>query len=283
MKTRILFIFLLVLLVVASGCINQTVVGSGIAINSYIYPSSIYPDSETTLSIDTQNTDISAVDVNVDVFDSGILVLPDAGCTAQYEKFLPKEIKTLTCKLTSPPRDRMTQQSTPVNIQYKVTLNKLFSAPISFYAMSYDEYSKEQQAGTLVIAPRTYTFSDPNMMIDITFTKDPPFIARESEKVLMYINIQSLGSGFLKDIDANNFMIEDNEHILDCDFGRTWLERSNPGTTIAKLTAIKGKFPPITCELNLDDQENYIRNFIIIIKYNYDYEIRGSVPVTIIK
>ncbi|GEM_PF-5390352 len=272
-------IFLLVLLlpiILVSGCISQTSVGNGIGVSSFLQPSQVYSGTKATIYIDIENKDISAVDASVEVFNTGILK-KESECKAQYNQFLPKEIKTSTCVLTAPSFNELSKPSTDTQVDYKVSSRKLFSAPIQFDIMSQSEYDKELYAGTLKYGGKSQSFSDPNMNINIEFSKQPPFISRDGEKAFMYVYITSTGNGFLRDIDETNFGISVNNDadssILNCDFPN----QAN------KLISIKGKFPPITCEINTPKDKNYLRSFIIIIKYNYDYEVRGSIPITIIR
>ncbi|MBI4895386.1 MAG: hypothetical protein HY831_02730, partial [Candidatus Aenigmarchaeota archaeon] len=250
--------------------------GNGIGVSSFLQPSQIYSGNKVTLSIDIENKDISKVDAAVEVFNTGILK-KESECKAQYNQFLPKEIKTTTCVLTAPDFNELSKPSTSTQVDYKVSLRKLFSTPIQFDIMSQSEYDKEVYASTLHSGQKSQSFSDPNLNINIEFSKQPPFISRDGEKAFMYIYVTSAGSGFLKDIDQTNFEISVNNgadnNILNCDFPNQ----------VNKLTAIKGKFPPITCEINIPKEKNYLRSFIIIIKYNYDYEIRGSIPITVIR
>lgn len=275
MKKLILLLFLLPVVLV-SGCISQTSVGNGIGVSSFIQPSQIYSGNKATVYIDIENKDISPVDASVEVFNTGIFE-KETECKAQYNQFLPKEIKTTHCKLIAPSFEKLSKPTTDTVIDYKVGLRKQFSAPIQFEIMSIEEYDKELYAGTLSYGSKSQSFSDPNININIEFSKQSPFIARDGEKAFMYIYVSSTGNGFLNDIDKTNFQLSVNngadDSILNCDF-------PNQAT---KLTSIKGKFPPITCEINIPNQKNYLRSFIIIIKYNYDYEVRGSIPITIIR
>ncbi|MFH0837272.1 MAG: hypothetical protein V1870_04035 [Candidatus Aenigmatarchaeota archaeon] len=290
-------IFVLMIGIISiSGCIGQNTgqnLGSGIAVRYAVNPSTIYEKGQAVIYMDVENVDIAAVDASVDIFNTGSFSYVDREkCKAEYKNFLPNEIKSMECRLTAP--DEIPKQTT-TNIDYKVNLDKQFSAPLSFDMIGEGMYIEEEKAGTLRFGQQSYGFSDPNMAVSVEFSKQPPFIMRSGEKVLMYVKIRSLGPGFLSDIEEGMFQLmlqneADKNVRFDCDFPVE--EVKNYAELRERLTAIKGEFPAITCELNvaevyskltLAQAKNYLRSFMLIIKYNYKYEIRGTIPLVVNK
>ncbi|MBI5332566.1 MAG: hypothetical protein HZB65_03265 [Candidatus Aenigmarchaeota archaeon] len=289
----ILILMMVISVIVVSGCIGQgngQNLGSGIAIRYDVSPSVIYEGGQVAVYMDVENVDIAAVDAYVDIFNTGVFSYAGKDgrerCRRMYKEFLPGEIKSMRCVLDAP--SDMAKQIVSTNVDYKALLNKQFSAPLSFDIIGQSIYLDQKNAGTLSYGQQSYSFSDPNILVSVEFSKQPPFVLREGEKVLMYVKTRSIGPGFLKDIDKDNFQLElqnqaDNNVKLNCDF---------PGSGAEKLIAIKGEFPPITCELNIAEvysklngveQKNYLRSFMLIIKYNYEYEIRGTIPLVVNK
>ena len=298
-----LILMMVVSVIVVSGCIGQNSgqnMGSGINIRYEVNPNIIYEKGQAVVYMDVENVDISAVDASIDIFNTGIFSYVDRDkCRTAFNGFLPKEIKSMECWLKAP--DEIAKQTVGTNVDYKAVLSKQFSAPLSFDIIGQGMYIEQEKAGTLRYGERAHGFSDPNMAVSVEFTKQPPFVLREGEKVLMYVKIKSLGSGFLSDIEADDFEIilqnqADPNLYRQCDFavGGDFGEKARDifmGSP-KKLIAIKGEFPSITCELNIAEvysklsgieQKNYLRSFMLIIKYNYDYEIRGTIPLVVNK
>ena len=130
-----------------------------------------------------------------------------------------------------------------------------------------DEYNIRERTGKLVKKPKTYSYKDNNLELQIDFSDRLPIVAT-GEKKYMYLTIRNIGDGFVSDITGDDIEIRQDEDVVNC------VEQD--------IVPIGKEFPRVACELNMPDI-NYIGNYAVIIDIDYTYENREDLPITIIR
>ena len=143
--------------------------------------------------------------------------------------------------------------------------------------ISQDEYNLRKNTGSLVTEPKSYSYRDKNIQLDVEFSEELPIIDKGKTEYI-HFTIKNIGEGFLELLEAGDIEIKtttDYEGLLDCDIP-------------ARITPIGKEFPRISCGINIDiinpeGYVNYLSNHLVSIDIDYDYEIRKSIPVTVIR
>ncbi len=302
-----LLLLLLGILILASGCVNlfqpTQGVGGGLSLNMRADPSTVFSSSDVRLDIDVDNENPRNIsDVLIDVFDSGytdVTGIIDRGtltpvrrdpsvplCGKSITAMRPNGFQSLTCVLTA---RNITQDSlvTTVSARVKYATDLSFVQIINI--MNENEYVREQQQGQLVVKPAAYSYADRNVQIDVEFSEPLPVVVR-SKEYFMYITVKNIGNGFINDIgygQLNAIPVISIQPRVDGSLVQTLpqdivncpdLQRIN-----WKIQPIGKTFPKIACSIKLPLGVNVIENYGLLINLRYNYEVRGSTDIKIIR
>ncbi|MFH1631287.1 MAG: hypothetical protein ABIA21_03665 [Candidatus Aenigmatarchaeota archaeon] len=272
-KGFVVIIILLATVVVSSGCINQVAVSSGgLDVRTSFDPQKIFSSASATFYVDIENADrFDYNDVDVNVFNTGILEMDD--CSEYFDVIKPGEIKHLACTVTAPPAEELVQTTQTETVTTKVRFSKTITGIHNIEMITEDEYTRQSQTGKYYTRASQQSFFDSYLRTDLTFSGDFPLIDRPGTKTFMYIDITDVGSGIPDDLSEDDIEILEvqNKGIFDCD-------------TPEVLTQIKNKFEPkISCTLTLPSDINYINDYTTIINIDYNYELRKTSTITIVR
>jgi len=279
MKFHSTLFVVVTLLIFSLGCVGQNVdVKEGLSIDLSVDPADIFYTEQATLFADMENLgDKDFTKLDYAVFDTGILEcrgcrhgnVANPLCLGQVEDISPDEIVSVECDLGLRPGIPLVEQNSQTTVSFKATSENELKSTFVVQALSHEEWRRRVTTGNLQRIGSSFGARDNNLQMDITFTKDMPFVENQAgEKVLFSVKLSNIGNGYINELKPEQFMIEQQFNYATCDFTRT-------------LTSFNGQFPPIYCELLVTTQGQSSANYPITISVNYQYEVRDSVDVTI--
>ncbi len=265
-------IFILIPLILTTACVNNNILSkNGLIIEASVDPDKVFPGTDTTLFVDIKNEDVKSYqDIEVDVFDTGAMIKTDcpAEKSANYLTFVPGQSASIHCNLRAP----QTNNAFTTDINVRTTFSGTLNAAHLFGIMTETFYKREKLVGTFDAEPRKYLHRDENIELEIEFSENPPLIIRPGKKYYVHFTLRNVGNGFINDITQDKFNIRSNPDIIKCD----------PFEPL-KAGALGKSFPRLTCEIDLPEGEEYLKNALITSEIQYRYETRRTVPVSIVK
>src|SRR3989344_439390 len=270
MKNIIILALAIASVLALSGC--SAVKSDGLSIRLSADPSPVFSGSSTVVSIDVDNrNDKSINDVVVKLFDTG--VLRGQTCGAVFPRLLPQEFQTISCRLDAP----LVNDSIGTEINVIASFASTFSASQTFEVLSESEYNRRRSVGFMQ-APKTYTYGDRYVRLDVEFSEAPPLVIAPDKKYFVYLTITNVGDGFLKDIVFGELRLDVNEletppMIIQC-----------PDITV--LTPAGKRFPRLACDIPAPQDYFAVRSFKtsgFIVSLDYQYELRDSLKIQVIK
>ncbi len=252
------------MIIAAGGC--TSISNSGLSVTLQADPPRIFSDSFTTLHIDLDNRqDKSIQNVIVDLFDTGLLTAEK--CGRVFPRLLRYEFQSISCSLYAPPIE---EESVETEVNTRVYFDNEFSATQVFEIADENEYQRRVAAGTFEVSPGSYVYNDKNVMIEVDFNEPLPLVIRPGKRHFVYFKITNIGDGFISSIQPGDFLVENN-NILRC-------------PEIAALYPNGREFPRLACEIVLPPgyfADN--RNADFLMRLNYNYELRNSLRIDIIR
>ena len=254
--------------VLISGCTSVRS-SEGIVMNLQADPSSVFANSSTILHIDVDNRqDKSAYNVLVQLFDTGLLRADE--CIAAFPRMLPYEFQTFGCVLYAP--EKIEEPYTEAEVNARMSFDNELSAVQIFEIINEEEY--ERRSYGYSSAPRSYSYSDKNVRLDIEFSDQPPLVMRPGKKYFVYMTITNIGNGFIDNIGPGDLMIVPanprSAGMLSCPV----LEQRGI------LYPNGNTFPRIACEIDsspASPSEN--ADFTVTLKYHYELRSRLSIKI----
>lgn len=312
-------VFLLISVVLISGCINlpffgsTETVGGGLFMKMRADPSTTFAGSNLRVDIDVDNQNVRNIsDVTVNVFDSGILNLqgplvgeriintaePAFGrCNKVVDAMRPRDFDSLACFFLAPESIQQDFVTTRVSAYARYTTDIPFVQIVDI--MSEDEYVTRQQQGQIQQKPQSYSYEDKNVRINVEFSEPLPLVVRKRQDIsdsgyrvgdkeyFMHITVNNIGNGFMDPIRASQFYVRP-------------VAESQPGSAVQvfpddvlycpdlkntawSITPIGKQFPKITCKIQLPASVRVLENYGILFNLRYVYEVRDSVEVKIVR
>jgi hypothetical protein len=267
---------LMLLMIFSSGCTQQA--SHGLSLSLQPDPQTIFAGSPVTLHVDLSNDDVKTLEkVTIDVFDTGILKAPqDLRCAKAYDRILPNQFETFSCVLQSP---HITENEISNDLYARTAFTTEFSAAQVLELMSEDEYNNRLASGTYQEKPKSYSYRDKYVQMDIDFSDPVPMVFRQGQRFFVYFTIRNAGNGFIEYIEPEEFYIEQQGDLIECNGKRE--ERIYPTTD--RLEPIGDVFPRLGCEILLPNDLTYMGNYQMIIHFRYYYEIRDKTTVRIMR
>lgn len=257
------YAILLILFSVMISCCVENKVSKELIINMDANPDRIFTNGKTILTMDITNEGNKTIrNLYLDVFDTGFLTGKE--CKKSVAELGPDRFETLSCKLFAPPT--IPSPTFENIIEARVKYQDTFSVSKLIKVISREEYDLEMKTGRLELEPKTYSFSDNNIELTIDFSKEIPFVEDRKENV--YFTIRNIGNGFIDSLKPDDIRIE--SEIVKC-------------PPQVELLPLGKTFPRIACEIYVPKNINYLSEYMLIININYDYEIRDSVVVEIVR
>lgn len=274
---KALVAILLLSVVLIAGCVGQ-MPGAGtvsdLALTAVADPPQIRPNEQAQLFIDIENRGSQDIkNIAVDVFDTGPLVVtaPRPGsCIASIAEMRPAQMESIECTLAVAQPERLIQPITSANVAFRATFQKNISGTFIVDMLSLDELRRLERIGALEPKQQSLTFGDSQLQATLQFNKAPPFVT--GDVVIAQLSVRNAGPGYIGTIDPRRFSIiqpDQSRKTFDCAFGGV-------------LYSYNGVFPPITCIFTVPPVET-TGTYSITLAINYDYEIRQSVAMTILK
>ncbi|MFH0832709.1 MAG: hypothetical protein V1900_03260 [Candidatus Aenigmatarchaeota archaeon] len=257
------YLALLILAVLVAGCTQKAADGELIIKITDVNPEKIFTGGKTIVTMDVENNGNRTIrNVFIDFFETGFLM--KGVCSKNIAELSPGGYDTLSCELTAPfaiPSDKIIN-TVEARARYQARLS--MAKPITM--VSREEYDLQSKTGKLKLEPRTYSFKDDNIELQVEFSKELPLV--EGRKEYAYFTVINIGSGFINSIRPNDMIIESN--IISCP----------PRVAISPI----GKtFPRIACEIFVPENINYLSEDMLIININYNYEVRDKTDVEVIR
>lgn len=264
---RFLIIVLLALVIVIAGC-TSVKSGEGVVMNLQADPPSVFAKSRTLLHMDVDNRqDKSVYNVLVEIFDTGTL-RANQPCIASIPRLLSYEFQTYACWLDAP---EIQEAYTSTEVYARTSFDSEFSASQVFPIMSEQEYERRSYASY----PRSYSYRDRNVQVDIEFSDQLPLVMRQGKTYYAYLTISNVGNGFVSDIRPGDLtvsaMTPRTARMLNC-----------PSIASGILYPNGNTFPRVVCEIvsmPLTAGEN--AEFIVSLKYHY--ETRDNIKIDIVR
>jgi len=189
------------------------------------------------------------------------------GCYVTVYGLKSGELQTLECSLNVAQPGSLIRATTPVNIALRAQFRARLSNSVTLDVLAAEEWRRRQTTGTLETKPQSYTFSDGNIQAVLDFDRSGPYVS--GDRVIASLSVRSTGDGSVLVLNPSDVLISQYGTAFNC-----------PLET--PLRSEKGVFTPITCTLNVP-QTAIATTYPITLTIYYDYEIRRTVPVSIIK
>ncbi|MCX6818390.1 MAG: hypothetical protein NT129_00120 [Candidatus Aenigmarchaeota archaeon] len=224
-------------------------------------------------------------------------------CSKQKDELKPGDMMTHACKLKAPSKEDMAGESLTGGAGVKITYDTELSAVQLVELITEDGYLIRKNTGDWSTKPKSYTYRDKGIEMQVEFSDELPIVVRKDKKAYVYFSIKNIGGGFISDIVGGNIYDTEN-HISykldgfsipidyrgDFSYGDFSIEQTKINnkfimtcSNINKLSQNNDEFPRIACELNLPQNMDYLSNYPVTIKVHYDYEIRKDVPIKIVR
>lgn len=262
-------LLLIALIIAISGC--ASVSRGGFSISLQADPPSVFSGSFTTLHIDLDNAqDKSIRNVMVELFDTGFL--RGEKCGKAFPRMLPFEFQSIACTVVAP----KIQDTTESEVNVRASFESDLSATQVFEIINQDEYER-RLATRYEIAARSYSYQDKNVMMEIEFSDNPPFVARPGKEYFVYFTIRNVGNGFVSSIKPDDFAIvpvaRNPNSVLDCPALRTGVMLYPSGNA----------FPKIACKVVQRGPVDGMESADFVATLSYRYEVRDKLRINIIK
>lgn len=234
-------------------------------------PQNVHVGGSTRIHVDVRNTNPRIIEnVDVSIFDVGRLS-PTAGsiCAKHYDSLLAGQSNSFSsCKLFVPYVSTSTHTTVSARAKYSSELNVVQLIDM----LSEQEYNNRIVTGSFKQRPASYIYNDGNIQLEVGFSEPLPIVIRGKEQ-FMTLKITNEGNGFVSDFTERDIIITQDGEAIEC----PTLER------VFRISPIGKKFPTISCRVNMPENTNILQNYAVNIKLLYNYEIRASTDINIIK
>jgi len=221
-------------------------------------------------------------------------------CFKQKDELKSGDMMTHACKLKAPSKEDMAEESLTGGAGVKISYNTELSAVQLVELITEDGYLIRKNTGEWSTKPKSYTYRDKGIEMQVEFSDELPIVVRKDKKAYVYFTIKNIGGGFISDIVGGNINDVNNARKYKLDgvssptledyFGDFSIEQTKINnkfimtcSNINKLSQNNDEFPRIACELNLPQNMDYLSNYPVTIRVHYDYEIRKDVPIKIVR
>jgi hypothetical protein len=214
--------------------------------------------------------------VNMIAFDqclfSGTSVYPETGTL----DLKPNRTERWTWKWTA----GQTQFDRDCTIKFKTDYESNMSVSQDVIVLTETEFVTRELQGTLAQLQPTSSSSSSPISISMEFSENQPF--QEKDKVLMEINYENTGGGFIDNFEPGDITIEvpTNLEYPDCGISYTYDSSSRTLTLARTLTFISNKAPTTSCKFNTTSEQP-VSTKPLTLTANYKYNFDNSIIVKV--
>lgn len=258
------YIFLLAIIFI-SACISPPVpTEQGLTLKMDANPKEVFGEGITTISIDVENQDVKTLrDVNADIFEIGSFNYADNNaCSKNFGNLDVKDFKTFACNLKAKKVERDIDNTIWARARYKSSL----AAVQTFDIISQAESELRKRTGK-PDGQKSFSFKDNNLELTMELSNSP--MVDKAGREFVSFKIKNIGNGFIEKLRIGPNQIKGRNVALDC--------------KESEIFIIGNEFPRYSCSINLNGDVVSFITAEISINIDYDYEIRNSVDVRIIK
>ena len=260
-KNQAKFIFHFFLLLFISGCIQTTQTFTSINVDMSASPNFLVPGGETIVSVNVDNIDDKTYEnINLDIFDTGDLIEINS-CRKTIPELKPEGIATMQCFLKAP--DNIKKENEEINV--KATFSSSLPLAKTVTVLTQSEYNLLKKTGKLNTEGNTFSAKDRNIEIVLEFSNAVPLIKSKDEQFAT-IKIRNIGNGFVGPLSSSDITIQ--SEFLRCNVPEL-------------IYPLEKEFPTISCRIDFPDNINNLRDDLIVININYDYDVRKSLKIPI--
>ena len=226
-------------------------------------PSQVYADEEIRVYLDLDNRGNRTFKIDVaEFFDTdGFEKL--STCSRTNFILRPNGYESVECRLR--------YVSTPVPAEAKISARVEYSTNLTLVApillLTEEEYEKRRIAGTVGGLKERYSVSDGTMRVELELRANPILMRGKEEYV--YLSLENLGDGIPENmrIDVQGTTPSG---ILTCPSG--------------EIRSIGGKIEKVVCTIDVAAaRDRTYLNLLAKIQLNYDYKVRKTATVSVIR
>lgn len=261
--SKLILVASLVFIVMLSGCVEN--IGDNGLIIRLDAPQSVRAKQEFSVFLELNNRGSQTYKMSVDFFDVGMFK-KKSECKKEFE-LKPMFEKSIDCKLVFD-YDKDLTQNIEETIHSIIRYSTQFSIVKSFIAMTQEEYENRRITKRLEDLPKVFFENNGDIEVTIELSENP-IIVRDIDSYL-YIKIKNVGEGFVNDLKKSDIEIKMIPDIVtNCDI--------DDKISISRSEAI------IPCKIELKNLKESYLNVYTIINIKYDYEIKKSAKINIIR
>ena len=261
----ILITLSLIIATLFSGCVKNDIERFGGLTINLDAPEIVRNKQEFSVFLELSNKGNQNYKIFVDFFDVG-LFKKRSECKKEFD-FKPNLEQHVECKLIFE-SDKDFTNIIDETIHSLIRYNTQFSVAKNFVVMKQEEYENRRITGRLKEFPKSFVESNGDLEVTIEFSENP-IVARNEESYL-YIKIRNIGNGFANDLKKDGIEIKIIPNIpINCDIDE-------------KISIEKGA-GIIPCKIEIKDLKESYLNAYVIINIKYEYEIKKSAKIKIVK
>lgn len=246
-------------------------------------PPTVFTQGVLRLNVDLDNQNSRSIkNVLIDVFDTG--VLEGETCRRVFSEMTANQFITFFCVFAAPDVTiDMTEE-----IHAKATYTTDFSSVQVIEMMTESEYQRRLSTNQLDTKPARYLYRDKNIELEVEFSEQIPIIVRPGKEYFVHFTVRNIGNGFVREIMPGDFSLstlrQGSPDIIECqDFKKEPAPSGVKASITRSMSPVGREFPRITCRLLLPQGVTVVENYGLLIVTSYDYEVRETVKVGIVK
>jgi hypothetical protein len=275
MRNKLLFFIISIIFI--SGCVTDgPAMKSGLSIKAGADPSTIFAGASTNIYADVENTDTKTLkDVRLGLYYNGLLQQTGSVCQKTKTELEPGEFISMeACMLRAPSSDQIIASTVSTTVGINLLFNTELNAAQLVEMVTEKEYDIRVKTGEWKTKPKSYTYRDKNIELQVDFSDNLPIIVRPGKKSYVYFTVKNIGGGYISTWQSGINIIIDQQGVT--------------GGNIVSCNSLSiypknNLYPRMACELNLPGNIEYISNQMVIIKIAYSYEKREDLAVKIVR
>ncbi|MEM7816329.1 MAG: hypothetical protein QXZ20_00275 [Candidatus Aenigmatarchaeota archaeon] len=255
----------LTLVILFSDCVKNDISKShGLEIN-LDFPENVRNKQEFSVFLELSNKGKQDYKISVDFFDVG-LFKKKSECKKEFDLKSGFD-QFIECKLVFESEKEL-KKSIEETIHSLIRYNTQFYMVKELVALTQDEYENRRITRRLEELPKVFVENNGDLEVTLELSENP-IVARDIESYL-YIKIKNIGNGFANDLKKGDIEINIIPNIpITCDIDE-------------KISIEKGA-GIIPCKIEVKSLKESYLNIYIIINIKYEYEIKKSAKIRILK
>ncbi len=298
MDIRYIIVGLVLLLIAASGCVDQQIPGLNIEEKKVVEKpdvltiesvkvvpeSSVLPGSSVMMFITIKNKADKSVNYVLDIFNPSFFSV--TGYIKSHE-IAPQGEDVIVVNLTAPSKDEIGNVAVTTSINFRVLYNYSTTTMYDVAVVNMDEIKRSQLSGKPIsITLNKHVGSGP-VQIDMNLigsTEGAKYILSGRSGVINLV-IENRGSGDLKGNKIRNerLIIKPINYGINLTNVSSFLKKSGNVLKNSKEIQLykQGQSSPIQFKVESKNIHEPFKTYTIVATANYTYELRGSKSITI--